>query len=241
MNYRVAIVLALFVWRLAIGQGVDATQPAENQPTLTGSSWRDAIAPFAKKLSVELTVELEGRRSKLGGHSASPLGAHRVQHVPPIESVDELVKTLREWLPEAAIFRDTERDRCIHVVEKSLLNDPAYSLNRIASMKLTGTIDDLLSQLQQQSDGQINRINWGATPILVGGPDSRKVEVNSKDVSYREILTSAIPADMKDVIAWESTALEVEGKSIAYVKYSRTPVSTTFPTTHMRGELKLVK
>jgi hypothetical protein len=229
-------------WEAATAGITGAEAGARDAPVELPESvhWQTAVDRCGVAFGLQVSLERDELGNKPGANGGSRLGATFVRPAGPVKDGDDFVRQLPAWLPAGVVTVDPRVKGFVHVVERTLADDPAYMLGQKVSLKYEGTAGGLLKELERGSDGRVTK---DATVIFPGPQFSydTRVKVDVADVTYRELLSLAVvsmeaaaaaPATGPAATAgsqrprvkvaglrWEAYTQEKEGKKITYVGF----------------------
>lgn len=133
-------------------------------------------------------------------------------HVPADEpeSIDEWVRQLNGLRGIKAV-RNAERQRVVHLIEKSLISGEGYPLHgeknpldRRVTGSFTGVLVDLPDRLGKLAPGVVSRRGGALRSVMFLGDYATKVDVTFKDQPVRDVLTDAVPLEGYTRMIWEA-------------------------------------
>jgi hypothetical protein len=123
-------------------------------------------------------------------------------HDEKLATIEALLAKLKRDIPKAQIIRDPRNPRIIHLVEKSLLEDKNYVIEKSAALDFSGAIEDLPDALGKIAPG-IGQSTGGVGGELASYVDGvTKVNVHIKREKIRDLLTDAVPLKTYGRILW---------------------------------------
>ncbi len=225
----------LFAGMLLCPRAYSDDNPATQASTKPGpgmAEWRDLLQQYGTIYSLYFTVE--GDQFEIGPGTAPTHFMVPYFVKPPTEfkDRDDFLSHLRQWLPEADVQIDDTVPSVVHIREKALAKRGPLVLDEKITLTFDGSVADLLAELVKQSNGSLLENRGGAGGVV---PYDQRVHtaVTAKDVTYRTLLSQAIPPNNNRII-WTADVIKRDGHSVTFFRLGS--VKSPF---YMRGMARL--
>jgi hypothetical protein len=199
---------------------VSATSPSAGRV-----DWFTLLEEYGEKFSLYFTVEEDQYQLDKDGPKASPLDMisplefHFVLH-PDFKDKKAFLEALPTWVPEAQVTVDDANPNVIHIRERKLDRIKDQALDRKVTLKLDGTVKDLLLAIKDQTHGQLILNDGGLGGSLMYNT-ATPTHLDVKDVTYRTLLTKAIPPQTRTI--WKAVTVELEGQIVTLITLPGNP------------------
>ena len=128
----------------------------------------------------------------------------------PVQSVGELIAKLNREIPGAAVIKDVNNRRIFHLVERMLLTDKRYAMERRVSINFSGKMNELADALGKVTPDI--KTKSGGTNLDFFDDDVTTVCLRTKCLTVRQTLTVAVPLKQYPPILWKAMSSEQDGK-----------------------------
>ncbi len=119
-----------------------------------------------------------------------PIGSAMIEPK-PASDVAHLVIYLRGQLPEADISVSMAHPKVVHIVNKGLIKQKGYSLNKTLGLTYEGVLSDLPRALASATGDNIRFLNTSNLAIIDVYSSITQTQIKTKSATGREILTTA--------------------------------------------------
>jgi len=140
-----------------------------------------------------------------------------------VATIDQLILKLQKELDSVVVLRYADRPSVIRIVESKLFSMKGYPLSQKITIKFSGKIDRMVSEIHKMVDnvGLITsdgRVLWSNDTVT-------KVDIAFEDKSILFVLTNSINLTANRRIIWESLTVQDKSKEFTLIHYVPTEKS----------------
>ena len=199
-----ALVLCLLPRGIIASDAGDSSQPKKEY-------WESYVRRSGERLGCHFTMEMLWPKHDAGIYSLL------LDDDANIQSVDALIEKLTRDVRPMAFVRSVNNPSVVHVIDRELLKQEGYALEKKVTVKYRGVVDGLLVELHKHVKS-ITRKTSGSWRTVFDD-HTTKVSVDAKNLRMREVLTDCVPLENYHPILWRTQTRIVDGKPYTTLQY----------------------
>ena len=121
----------------------------------------------------------------------------------PVKDIDSLVKTINEKCPGVLAMRNKHNPAVIHLIDRSLLMDKNYPLERKISIRFDGSPDGLVNAIGKTIPSVRHADDLPYSMMSMIDPFT-SIHVDARDDTVRDVLTNWLPLSDYRVVPWNA-------------------------------------
>jgi len=201
------LVLPSFIALSILTQQSFGVEPMDEPASNRDVPWEDYLELAGGRLGAHFTIERVLRGSR---DPQAKVVNVKISDDEQLKTLEAVASKLATKLPGFDFVPNPQHPQVMHVIERELLEQKRYSLDRKHTLAYSGILGDLSHVLEQQlhNIGPKTAGDWRR----MFDDSVTRIEINEKDKKLRDIITDCLPLKDRQPLLWlAETQLSKDG------------------------------